>query len=199
MGAASVALNVLVARMLNRVLRDYPRARERLAAHAGRSIAATVGPAASHVRITSSGEVEPVGEGDTTPAAVTFELPVSLLPKLAMGDDSAYHQVVFTGDSELASLLSELVRHLEWDVEEDLSRLVGDVVAHRIVDGARRGRAWRKDAAQRLTENVAEYLTEEQRAFITANELEALAVDNETLRDDLARLEARINQLTAAR
>ncbi len=116
------------------------------------------------------------------------------------GDDSAYRQVVFTGDSELASLLSELVRHLEWDVEEDLSRLVAwrRWLPTGLSTALRRCRAWRRAMpATDWVRIVAEYLTEEQRAFITAGELEALAVDNETLRDDVARLEARINQLTA--
>ena len=82
--------------------------------------------------------------------------------------------------------------------KEDLSKLVGDIAAHRIVDTARHGHEWRQDATQRLTENVAEYLTEEKRAFITADDLETLARENETLRDDLARLDARINKLTSA-
>ncbi|MBL8524429.1 MAG: hypothetical protein JNN20_12130 [Betaproteobacteria bacterium] len=190
-----VAANVVLARLLNRVLRDYPLAQERLAAHGGKTIAMTLGPASGRLRITAAGEVEPVGEGATDEAAVNFDIPLSLLPRLAAADASAYHQVKFSGDSELAALLSELVRHLKWDVEEDLSRLVGDIAAHRIVDTARRGHEWRKDATQRLTENIAEYLTEEKRAFITANDLETLARENETLRDDVARLEARINQL----
>lgn len=193
-----LAVNVALARLLNRVLRDYPLARERLAAHGGKTIAMTVGPASGRLRVTSAGEVEPVGEGATDDAAVSFDIPLSLLPKLAAADDSAYHAVKFSGDSELAALLSELVRNLKWDVEEDLSKLVGDVAAHRIVDTARRGHEWRKDASQRLTENVAEYLTEEKRAFITADDLEILARENETLRDDVARLEARINQLVSA-
>lgn len=191
-----VAVNVALAQLLNRVLRDYPLARERLAAHGGKMIAMTLGPASGRLRITPAGEVEPVGEGAADDAAVRFDIPLSLLPRLAAADDSAYHEVKFSGDSELAALLSELVRNLKWDVEEDLSKLVGDVAAHRIVDTARRGHEWRKDATQRLTENVAEYLTEEKRAFITADDLETLARENETLRDDVARLEARINQLT---
>ena len=43
--------------------------------------------------------------------------------------------------------------------------------------------------------NVAEYLTEERRAFITQRELEELARQNETLRDDIARLDARLMNL----
>lgn len=192
-----VVVNVALARLLNRVLRDYPLARQRLAVHGGKTIAMTVGPGSGRLRISAAGDVEPVGEGAGDDAAVSFDIPLSLLPRLAAADASAYHEVKFSGDSELAALLSELVRNLKWDVEEDLARLVGDIAAHRMVDTARRGHEWRKDATQRLTENVAEYLTEEKRSFITADDLEALARENETLRDDIARLEARINHLAS--
>ena len=73
-----------------------------------------------------------------------------------------------------------------------MSRVVGDVAAHRMVESAQRARAWQTDARQRFTANVAEYLIEERQAFITTRELETLARQNETLRDDIARLDARL-------
>ena len=86
-----------------------------------------------------------------------------------------------------------VVRNVKWDIEEDLSRVVGDIAAHRVVGGARALRSWGQDAQSRLMENIAEYLTEERRSFITTRELEELASANETLRDDLARLGARLS------
>jgi ubiquinone biosynthesis protein UbiJ len=97
----------------------------------------------------------------------------------------------------LAHTLSTVARSVEWDVEEDLSRLLGsgkfgDIVSHRIVGTAKSLASWRDEAGQRFTENVAEYLVHERDAFITAEDLEQLTRDNETLRDDVARLEARV-------
>ena len=96
--------------------------------------------------------------------------------------------------------MSTVARAVEWDIEEDLSQLLGggkfgDIVSHRIVDGANSIKAWRDEAGERFTQNVAEYLVHERDAFITKDDLEQLARDNETLRDDVARLEARINLL----
>ena len=53
------------------------------------------------------------------------------------------------GDAEFAQEVSFLARNLTWDVEEDLSRVVGDIAAHRIVQGARQARDWGREAAQR--------------------------------------------------
>ena len=188
-----------VIKFFNRVLSDYPAARVRLAAHRGKLVAAQVGPIATRMRmrITAAGEMELVGgTGDAGQVPdVSFILPLSLLPGLATRDAAAFSQIKFTGDSELAATLSDIARNVEWDVEADLSRVVGDVAAHRIVDTAQRADGWRRDAGQRFTANVAEYLTEERRAFVTTRAIEELAQQNETLRDDIARLDARLAKL----
>ena len=185
-----------VIKFLNRVLSDYPAARQRLQLHHGKSITAQVGPVVTRMRVTTDGEMEPVGEtGASSPVQtpdVSLIVPLSLLPRLAAKDPAALSQIVFTGDSELAATLSDIARNVEWDVEADLSRVVGDAVAHRVVASVQRAHEWRVDAGQRITANVAEYLTEERRAFVTARELEALTLQNESLRDDIARLEARV-------
>ena len=190
-----------VIRFLNRVLSDYPAARVQLQRHQGKLIAAEVGPASTRTRITAAGEMELVGDtGDVAslPAPdVAITVPLSLLPRLARKDPTAVSQIIFTGDSELAATLADIARNIEWDVEADLSRVVGDVVAHRIVDTAHRANAWQLDTRKRLTANVAEYLTEERDAFIASRDLENLTRQNETLRDDIARLEARLGKLAA--
>ena len=176
------------------MLSDYPAARVQLQVHQGKLIAAQVGPVSTRMRITREGETELVGDfGDAGSAPdVSFVVPLSLLPRLATKGADAFSQIAFSGDSELAATLSDIARNVEWDIEADLIRVVGDVVAHRIVDTAERADVWRKEAVQRFAANLAEYLTEERRAFITSRELEKLVRQNETLRDDIARLDARL-------
>ena len=196
------SLNFPVIKFFNRVLSDYPAARVRLRAHQGKLIAAQIGPVVTHMRITNDGEMELVGatgnSASTQVADVSLTIPLVLLPGLASKDPAVLAQIEFAGDSELAATLSDIARNIEWDIEEDLSRVVGDVAAHRIVGSARSVSAWRADARQRLSANLAEYLTEERRAFITTRELEVLARKNETLRDDIARLDARLAKIAAS-
>ncbi len=200
-------INFAAAKLVNRVLSDYPAARERLALHALARIDVHVGPVSASLRLTPQGAVEPVGEGATEPANVTFRVPLSAIPSLLRKDPDAYRAVAFEGDSELAQVLSTIARGVEWDIEEDLSRLLGhgkvaDIVSHRVVGTAKSLREWRDEAGNRFTENVAEYLLHERDAFVHCDELEQMARDNETLRDDVARLEARLailnNKTTAS-
>ena len=103
----------------------------------------------------------------------------------------------FTGDAELAAALQYLARHLRWEVEEDLSRVVGDVAAHRIASTARDFLAWQKDAGVRLGENVAEYLTEEAALVAPPAALARFGRDVADLVDALERLEKRLDRIDA--
>jgi ubiquinone biosynthesis protein UbiJ len=199
----SATANLAASKFINRVLSDYPLARQRLAAHASARVAVNVGPVGVELRITPHGGVEAVGNSasDEATAKVDFRIPITALSGLLRKDPYAFRQVAFEGDSELAHVLSTVARGVEWDIEEDLSRLLGggklgDIISHRVVGTINSIAEWRDEAGQRFTENVAEYLVHEREAFITRDQLEQMARDNEMLRDDVARLEARLNLLT---
>lgn len=190
-------------RVANRVLRDYPLARQRLADFAGKTLQVHAGPFKTSLRITAAGEMEVMGVRTASDAALPFDvtliIPLHALPGLAVQQESAIQQVQFSGDSELAALLAELVRHLDWDIEEDLSQVIGDVAAHRAVKTAKTLQQWGADAAQRMGENVAEYLTEERRLLLTRRDADEFALETQNLRDAVARLEKRVTKLVAGR
>lgn len=208
----SLAINYPVVKFLNHVLADYPLARDLLKADTGKTIEATVGLASVRLRVSQNGDFELVGRTKSAadnapdvapevpllvtlgaPPDVAFRISANLLPRLASGDESAFSEVAFEGNSEFASTLSSIARNINWDVEEDLSQVIGDMAARRIVGSASATRLFMREAKSRLLANVAEYLTEEKRAFTSKRELESLASENENLRDALARLEAKIN------
>jgi ubiquinone biosynthesis accessory factor UbiJ len=91
--------------------------------------------------------------------------------------------------------VSFLVRNLSWDVEEDLSRVVGDIAAHRMVGTARGFARWSRDAALRMGQGAAEYWTEESPLVASRVKVEGFARDVSEIRDAVARLEERIERL----
>jgi ubiquinone biosynthesis protein UbiJ len=103
--------------------------------------------------------------------------------------------ISFSGDAELAGALQFLFRNLRWEYEEDLSRVVGDVAAHRIASTGRAFTAWQKDAAERLGQNFAEYLTEEANVLAPPAAVSGFARAVDDLRDAVERLEKRIERL----
>ena len=81
---------------------------------------------------------------------------------LARGEEEFLRSVEISGNARLAQEIASLARHLRWDVEEELSRVFGDVVAHRIAGAARSFAEWQRDAARRVTGAAAEFLAEER-------------------------------------
>ena len=181
------------ARLVNRVLRDYPLAGERLARFAGKIARFQSGPFDLRLMVAGDGAVE-VAPSMAEPDLLV-RIPPALLPRLAAAEETAFKEVAFEGDAEFAQEVSYLARNLKWDVEEDLSRVTGDIVAHRIVSGARDLHAWSREARARLGANVQEYLTEERPALVPRRDADAFIREVDALRDDVARLEKRIELL----
>ena len=159
--------------VVNQLLDRERWARERLAVFAGQSIELRP-PLLPALRLTISADGR-VAEGGTEPAAV-------------IGLDGIQ-------GGALADELRHLARHLRWDAEEELSRVVGDVAAHRIAGAARAFVRWQADSARRLADAVVGYGTDEARLLITRKHLEGLGHDVAAFEKALAALEERIARL----
>ena len=87
---------------------------------------------------------------------------------------------------------------MRWDLEEDLSRIVGDVVAHRLTQTGAALLAWHAVAASNLAQSLAEYWTEEQPLIASRAAVREFVEAVDALRDDAQRLEKRIERLSSA-
>jgi ubiquinone biosynthesis protein UbiJ len=104
-----------------------------------------------------------------------------------------------TGDPHLADDFQKLLAYARPDIEEELSGVVGDVVAHRLGDFARGVGSWSRDARSTMGANIREYLQEEGRDAPSRYEVDRFADKVSTLRDDVDRLEARLDHLQGER
>jgi ubiquinone biosynthesis protein UbiJ len=177
----------------NHLLVQAAWARERLAPFAGHVAQIQMRPFEAAFLIGEDGCI-------SSPAAaaepeVTISLPAAT-PLLALqGQDAVMRAARIEGSAEFAEALGFVIRNLRWDVEEDLSRIVGDIAAHRIVAGTRGIAAWQRQAVQNLAENLAEYFTEEQPLIARRIAITDFSVEVDRLRDDVARLEKRLQRL----
>lgn len=177
---------------LNHLLDAEPWARERLAPYAGETVEVRNPPfPALRFVILPGGRLE---AGGADPALVILLKPDALLA-LSRGQEHFVRSLEVTGDPKLAAEVMALVRHLRWDVEEDLSRLFGDVVAHRLAQAARGFVAWQADAARRLAASFADYAVDEKHVLVARAELDRFSADVARLRDALERLEKRVQRL----
>lgn len=181
------------ARAVNHVLKSAPLALERLRKHAGRTAAFHVGPVTLAFTVQTTGEVANAVSG----AARDLEVRISpfLLPRLAANEEAAFREIEMEGDMELAHEISFIARHLTWDVEEDLARVIGDIAAHRVVEGARVVGRWGREAALRTAQGASEYWTEEAPLIASRVKIETFLREVAELRDAVERLEKRIDRL----
>jgi ubiquinone biosynthesis protein UbiJ len=183
------------ARAANHVLRSTPVALERLRRHAGRTLGFALGPVDVAFTVQTTGELVPALDG--TARDLDVRVSPFLLPRLASGEEAAFREIDMRGDMELAQEVSFLLRNLRWDAEEDLARVVGDIAAHRIAEGARAFSRAAREAGGRGARAAAEYWTEESPLIASRVKVASFVDDVARLDEDLERLAKRVARLEA--
>jgi ubiquinone biosynthesis protein UbiJ len=121
---------------LNHVLMQEPAAQDRLRRQQGKPVRLQWGEFHLTLAATAAGLLErtPANATPELSVTVTQASPWALAQRVLAGDKPA---VDIRGDVQLAAEVAWLVDNVRWDVEEDLSRLVGDATAHTWVRGAK--------------------------------------------------------------
>ena len=187
-----------ITRLVNRRIAMTTPARELCEQLQGKVIAIRVRDTAlaMYARV-DGGELVLLGEFEAEPdAAITGSL-LSLARLSGASGEAAVRDgsLELAGDAEVARDFQRLLQYGRPDLEEELSGLVGDVAAHEIGELARRLGRWGEQARDTLRQNLSEYLQEESRALPTRYEVEEFRARVESLRDDAARLDARLQRL----
>lgn len=187
-------LSGVAAFAINELLQRESWARDKLVPFAGKTARLAVPPAAFTFTVQADGYI---GSGDGTVPDVTITVAAASLPEALRDVEGATSRAEVTGDAELAKVIAYLFAHLRWDVEEDLSRVFGDVAAHRIAGFGREMAAVPGRIAHSVSHSLTAYLQEERGVIPARNEVAQFTREVDTLRDDAARLEKRIEQLEA--
>ena len=165
------------------------------AAAAGAAAAAAAAAAANATVNASSA-------ADSSSATATLEgTPPVLLSLLGNAGAEGFREsgAELSGDAATAEAFAELLRHARPDLEEEISRMVGDIPAHQLAGVARRADAWTRQAGSALAMNTSEFLQEEARQLPPRVEVNAFGRDVERLRDDIERAAQRLARLEGLR
>jgi len=181
--------------MLNRQIAASGRARALLAELEGRSLVLRFAATPLRIRLTASPErlsIQPAGE---EPADAVIEgTPLSFL-RFATGKATNSIRaggMDVRGDADIAEGFRRLLDAARPDLEEELSRVTGDVAAHYLARFAREAADFGRRAGDAFARNLAEYLTEESRDLPVRLEVEEFLEGVDRLRESVDRLEARV-------
>ena len=186
-------LKGIVLAVAHHLLGQAQWARARLAEHAGKQVRVELPLVTLLLRIAADGDVE---AGESSAAAdLVVVLPPNAAAKWPIDRQAAWREARIDGDMELAGTISYVMANLQWDYEDDLSRVFGDVAGYRIARGLRQLSAWPAQAAQSLAQGVAEYFSEERHVLATRLCVEEFTEQVDELRDAVERLDKRIDRL----
>ena len=184
--------------VINRALRDDPWAASRLAVFAGASLRITLADR-SLMRYT----IEPDGLlaahqafGDDEPT-LSIDLPgnaASLF--MSHGRQGVIKAAKIRGNIDLANALNDVMDQIRPDPEAFLASKIGDIAAHRVMGFAQAFKQGAKQLVTRLKDQLTEHVAEGQSVIVPTPEVHAFMDDVSTLRNDVARLQQRVDRLT---
>lgn len=100
--------------------------------------------------------------------------------------------VTLTGDGETGARFQELALLLRPDLEEGLSRLIGDIPAHGAGTLLRKAIEWGRTSLATQAANAGEYLAHERRVLVPRAEARQFIEEVDALREQTDRLAARV-------
>lgn len=185
--------DAMITAALNHLVRGEPWAGERLRVHSGAQALIRAGFVDVHLVVDGAGLFAPGSA--TQMAAVTITLPADTPFRLLTDRSSLFQAAKLSGSADFAETLAFVFRNLRWDVEADLARVVGDIAARRLAMAGQAMLQQGQTTSRRLWRNLAEYASEDADWLAPRREVEAFRRAVDGLRDDLARLEKRLDRL----
>ena len=185
------AVRHLAIQGLNHLIRSEHWAQEKLRSQAGAQVRVDAGLFRLGLGIDEAGLFH-ASAADAPD--VTLSLPADAAFKVLFDRDQLFSSVRLEGSVDTAECLGFVFRNLEWDVEADLARVIGDIPAHRLTRIGRSLASSLQSAVRRTAENVAEYAVEDSTMLPAQRDVRQFATAVSQLRDDVARLEKRLSR-----
>lgn len=104
-------------------------------------------------------------------------------------------EIEISGDTRLGHQFKNVFSQMDIDWSEPLANLLGDSLAYQIQQSAIKFARWGKESVKSFSTSFSEYLQEESRDVVTGTELNIFNETVDQLRNDVDRLQARINVL----
>ena len=181
---------------VNHLLAQEPWAAARLQKHAGKTACIDVELFQLRVAIGVDGLLQSAEAANSSSVdQVVLRIKPADLALIAQNRERAVSYVKIEGDADFANTLSQLSQDLRWEVEEDLSKLLGDVAAVRLVTAGKNVVENAKRTHQYLQENFAEYFLEENPMLVRPQAVRAFGEQVNKTRDDVERMMKRLERL----
>ncbi|MEI8657757.1 MULTISPECIES: ubiquinone biosynthesis accessory factor UbiJ [Vibrio] len=183
---------------LNTLIKDDPNLGRRLARLKGQVIQVHLKELNKTLTFVFSQKIDVLANYEGKPDCY-LSLHLSVLPELREQANITklikQDKLVLEGDIQLAQKFSQLMTDCKPDIEEWLSRVTGDVVAHTVVQGAKNVGSLLTSQFNKHQNHLAQVLTEEWRIAPAPLEIAYFCDQVDDVKSQAARLEAKLAAL----
>ncbi len=194
-----ISTNILLSTqevILNRCLSLDPEAKEHLCRLSGKIVKIEWGPLIYYWLFRSDSiylSKDYNGPADLILRGSTFDFLRMVFIKKDKAHTDTPLQVL--GDMEFGKQFKEFFSNLEIDYEEQLSKILGDAIAYPMTQMLKKISLWASLNMESLGQNLTNYVQREMNWLVPDEELQVFFSKVDELRDDCARLEARVKML----
>ncbi len=183
---------------LNTLIKDDPNLGRRLARLKGQVIQVHLKELNKTLTFVFSQQIDVLANYEGKPDCY-LSLHLSVLPELREQANITklikQDKLVLEGDIQLAQKFSQLMTDCKPDIEEWLSRVTGDVVAHTVVQGAKNVGSLLSSQFNKHQNHLAQVLTEEWRIAPAPLEIAYFCDQVDDVKSQASRLEAKLSAL----
>lgn len=183
---------------LNTFVNDDPALVRRLSRLKGQIIQVNLKELNKTLTFVFSQQIDVLSEYEGQPDCY-LSLNLSVLPELREQSNITklikQDKLILEGDIQLAQKFAQLMTDCKPDLEEWLSRVTGDVVAHTLVQGVKNVGGFVAKQATKHQNHVAQVLTEEWKIAPAPLEVAHFFDQVDDVKSSAARLEAKLNAL----
>lgn len=116
------------------------------------------------------------------------------LHQLTGKSTSLHGKLEITGDIETGQKFKSILDSLNIDWEEHLSHVTGDIIAHQLFRSLDKCKQWGKKSWEHFSQDSSAWLTDEKQLLPHQKEIERFSKQVNTVRNDVERIAARIQQ-----
>lgn len=176
--------------VINHLIQQNPETQHALAGYNGIVLTLNIAGLRVHGQFNAQGFLEASErEADTV---LTFH--ASAMQKLMQKQMPGVGDFDIGGNQELGFNLLPLIGSLRYDASDDLARLFGNAAAGSIASRAEKVCHTLKQIGQSLMDQAADFAKEPQAPVISREEFDEWKNEVDRLRDDIARLHARLDK-----
>ena len=177
--------------ILNHVLSQNDWMSSRLKKFHNKTILIKISEISIYLSVNKKGLLEHIGHVKNPDASITMPIK-SFINQIILKENK---DITIKGDIDLAKEVSEILKKIKWDIEEDLSKIIGDVAANRA--GILGGKILNE--SKKITINIAEafkeYWEEEKPLIAKKTRVHQFLAEIDNISEDVERIEAKINSL----